>query len=438
MKTMLPKRRRLADESGSAITEMAIFAPLVVMLMLYSIYFTDVLQVRLKSLEISRFVAWEKTVFRDSGAIVADAEERFQNLRSYDREPGQPNYLLGVRDVDITITLEDDLPVNMAGDSPPFRFADQVNSVLGFMDNAQTFVAELANLPTAGKARSEVTIAASNAIVPDAVLQNIQIQADELQTPFTFTTEHFIIYDTWKAWPNHNNQAGFTNSQEDVMNTYEVAEQLVAAQIDGLAFAESLLTKIPGVHYLYDAIGYVDGYLADWGLPPLLDKRHSYHEHPGPVTMRPASNDVENFSPSHGRDDATRLGHLFGAERFNDTTPLPYVDRSRYSIPFRPNTGHWEDGGGAIRIEGLNVGSPGDGGYAVREMPDKLQENAYSRTWDCRGHYYEGMITYDNPPGDRDNYDGCGDAVDGFLSNLEDLLDGLLDFGGNSQTPPLN
>jgi hypothetical protein len=86
---MATKRR------GHAIVEFALVAPLLVLLVLYSIYFTELMQAKLKLLEAARFAAWEMTsfplsdygsrrhqeVFHQAAGDVAQAtEDRYRHL----------------------------------------------------------------------------------------------------------------------------------------------------------------------------------------------------------------------------------------------------------------------------------------------------------------------------------------------------------------------
>src|ERR1700737_546467 len=84
---------------GHAILEFALVAPLLVLLLLYSVYFTELVQAKLKLLEAARYAAWEVTsfslsdfgsnqheeVFRQAAGTVARAtEERYRYLDGAD------------------------------------------------------------------------------------------------------------------------------------------------------------------------------------------------------------------------------------------------------------------------------------------------------------------------------------------------------------------
>jgi hypothetical protein len=55
--------RKLREQRGSSVVEFSIVAMLLVPLVLYSMYFTDLAKVRLKTQEIARYAAWEMTSY---------------------------------------------------------------------------------------------------------------------------------------------------------------------------------------------------------------------------------------------------------------------------------------------------------------------------------------------------------------------------------------
>lgn len=92
--------QRRSKERGAALVELALVVPIFVVLLLFAAFFTDVIRVKLKLQEASRYAAWEMTshplgdwvnknheaVFttaRDS--VIEEARLRFQDLDSADR-----------------------------------------------------------------------------------------------------------------------------------------------------------------------------------------------------------------------------------------------------------------------------------------------------------------------------------------------------------------
>ncbi|MFP2907719.1 pilus assembly protein, partial [Pyxidicoccus sp. 3LFB2] len=60
--------------------ELALLAPLLVVLVLWANYFWEVQRARLKAAELARYVAFERTVRTDLVGIVTEARERYKDL----------------------------------------------------------------------------------------------------------------------------------------------------------------------------------------------------------------------------------------------------------------------------------------------------------------------------------------------------------------------
>jgi hypothetical protein len=75
-------RSERRGERGSAMTEGAILIPVLILLIYWSQAMTDVMVLKIKAQEATRFVLWEMTVFRDPGQINADLQSRFSDLKS--------------------------------------------------------------------------------------------------------------------------------------------------------------------------------------------------------------------------------------------------------------------------------------------------------------------------------------------------------------------
>jgi len=56
-------RRLRGDKSGQALTEFAVVAPLIVMVLLFSIWFYELVHIKLKVQEAARYAAWEATAY---------------------------------------------------------------------------------------------------------------------------------------------------------------------------------------------------------------------------------------------------------------------------------------------------------------------------------------------------------------------------------------
>jgi hypothetical protein len=102
--------RRLRCQDGQTLTEFAIIAPVIVGLLIFALFFYEVVQIKLKQQEAERYVAWEFTgkkltdygnngdqssLFNQAKSdIVADAMERFDNLVSINKEQNQRAYVM--------------------------------------------------------------------------------------------------------------------------------------------------------------------------------------------------------------------------------------------------------------------------------------------------------------------------------------------------------
>ena len=94
--------------------------------------------------------------------------------------------------------------------------------------------------------------------------------------------------------------------------------------------------------------------------------------------------------------------------------------------------------GGAGNVLGM-VTSSCDGGYCKTEMSSADAENDYQKTYECRGHFYQGMTNATGKPGSAaffnlvgasPNYNGCGDKADGVADTIGKFLGGLGSFLG--------
>ena len=407
---MMPRLclRVLRQEEGAATTEFAVLmAPLLITL-LYSMLFVDLVEVKLKSLELARYVAWESVVYRDPTTVQQEAIERFANLRSTDRQEAAKNNLMSLdgEKIKITATLNPDLDVEMAGVVPGDQPSDD-SGFLGTMDRSVDAVLTRAKLPAKGRARSDVSIEVETNLIPNRPVMDIEMKAEVLDNPLKFEAHHVLVYDTWKAWPNRNNMMGFTNTETDPWTTYETAEKLVGAQVRAMAFLTLNNNKV---------MGKVNKFIDVFGLPPpfAVDAFELDKDDGNPTTLRPvatrSSEGIESFSPSYGRNDSFRFGNKVRSTPSFTDTPDPGIDYYRRSVPFGP----WEKAGHWYRL---------DGGYNMKKWKKRLVENDYVRTFACRGHYYEGQIVPDGKPGDYRNYDGCGDKVD----ELQDKIGGKIE-----------
>jgi hypothetical protein len=75
-------RRNWQSEDGAATTEFALCTVILVPMLLYSIYFFEVLEAKLKTNEASRYMVWEMTAYGLSDWQNADHEAKFATART--------------------------------------------------------------------------------------------------------------------------------------------------------------------------------------------------------------------------------------------------------------------------------------------------------------------------------------------------------------------
>lgn len=74
--------RRSSEETGAATTEFALTTVILVPLLLYAIFFFEVMQAKLKANEASRYMVWEMTAYGLSDWQNGDHAKRFNDARS--------------------------------------------------------------------------------------------------------------------------------------------------------------------------------------------------------------------------------------------------------------------------------------------------------------------------------------------------------------------
>lgn len=170
--------RRERQQHGQAITEFALIIPVMIVILLYSMYFTELVRAKLKMQEASRFVAWEMTSYTldDFGKAdhdqafgvaqqpaVLDVLDRYKDLESIDdKTPG--DFVVGYSNVKAKIeNLESPALTNPipAVSGNPF-----VNGLLGVLNGGVTQAHRYFGFNTKGKIQVEVSMQLDNRILP--------------------------------------------------------------------------------------------------------------------------------------------------------------------------------------------------------------------------------------------------------------------------------
>ncbi len=163
---------------GQAITEFALVLPVMIVILLYSMYFVELVRAKLKLQEASRYVAWEMTSYTldDYGkaqhgkafdtakaASVLDAEDKYKDLESIDnRSPG--DFIVGYANVKTKITSLDAPAITQnVGPIPGNEFIDQL---LGVLNGGASTVHSFFGFNTKGKVQVEMSMQLDNRILP--------------------------------------------------------------------------------------------------------------------------------------------------------------------------------------------------------------------------------------------------------------------------------
>jgi hypothetical protein len=217
-----------------------------------------------------------------------------------------------------------------------------------------------------------------------------------------------IVFDTWKAWPK---PAEFTRSgaPTDVatspMNTYPIVEQVVSEQVKKIAFAG--LTSTPWFSRLNGITGKIlsSGITEDMlggHLPQVFSAERMDGPFAGPISILPVALPAESWAPAQCDVNGSlqtcgthRLGSLvtsadtpqFLAE---DDALGKNVDRTRYTVPFRINSEYWTSPGGVAEAAAETP--------SLTPLPNALAtQNESVASWNCRGHFFAGAQTAQEP-----------------------------------------
>jgi hypothetical protein len=412
MTTRTHTAQHLRDERGSALTELAILVPIFILLIWWSAALTDVVALRLKAAEATRFALWETTVFRTPQQIDQDVAQRFRDMRSpasiNRSDTGMMMYPQAANVVFSAQVNPSARTVGMGGnyqlppDSSWFdRFLNMLANVLGRAVNTavrlQRFNVQCAadvrvRMARASHLGSDILTGGNfvgetggRSLDHTPMMRNLW-----LEVPTGPSLPMRIVFDTWKAWPRPAQYALAgqpTDVRVDPMQTYPVVEEQVARQVDKIAFFG--LNNLPGVGQFNDALSRLvqsggGQFLFGGRLPNVFSSERMDGPRNGPITIRPVERPNVSWAPGAGLDPA-RVGDVgsTGVRTLgNDGSLGQGSDRTRYTVPFRINSVYWSDWGGATRDT-----------FGARTRPFKpqlAQNNDYVVAWNCRGHFFAG------------------------------------------------
>jgi hypothetical protein len=183
----LPALRHSARR-GAATTEFALIVPVLVVILLFSMYLTELVRAKIKMQEFSRYVVWELTSYTLSDFAKADhdgaftdankemmeeAVERYKDLDSV--EPNATPGNLIARYADIAGTVENkEVPFIEAGLVLGNSGEGYASQVLGAVNGGANGLLNFWKFNTKGWVQSEVTMKFNNVILPTHYLDQGQ------------------------------------------------------------------------------------------------------------------------------------------------------------------------------------------------------------------------------------------------------------------------
>jgi hypothetical protein len=413
------------EERGSALVEAAIVLPCLVLLVLWSAALADVLILKLKAAEAARYALWESTVFKAPRQIAAEVESRFADLASPDDvRLGHTALLLRPRAGDLRWRAEVDMTsakVSLGGSSSLSAGAGPwegfVAALGGTFPRGVDAALRAMRFNTHGLALARVSLSfgrAGAALLPGGDLPGLpggddlgaprSLRSLALQAPLPAQRPLQLVFDSWKAWPRPPPYGleGSSGVATSPARTYPEVEKQVSAQVRRIAFFG--VDRIPGFRDLQDFAGRllrsgVSKAIAGGSLPDLFstDRMDDMGKSRGPISILPPERAAESWVPH--RCEIAGVDVPCPTQRTGDVTsagerPLTLdgdrslgegVDRVRFTVPYRIRTTYWRRYGGMDRELDAREFDPVQARLAG--------ENAYVKSYRCRGHFFGGSTT---------------------------------------------
>lgn len=379
-------RDRWSDDSGTALTEFAIIAPLFVILIYWSQSFADLGILKLKAEEAARYAVWEMTAQRGTGAVGNEVRTRFADLASPVEYSGsEPEGALTWDTVNVSLVAINDrvaAPFSGSIQQPSGGgggiIGDAIEFVGKFLNKAADWVVERMDFETNGKAVASVQMTVENTLFPSGSVLGIFFDTGLNPTLTVRARSPELLWDTWKAWPGKT----FGGTIEtDPYETY--------AQVSSRASApEKVVSKQVGEMKFFgigNILGFADGVFNFIKMPPPFGSETWKEEESGdgPIAMLPGEPQRKSWQPGY-QTPLQRIGDEW--ERSSTAVKLapsgsanPGVDRQRFTTPNRVRAVYWDD----PETHGENVRAS-----SARIVPDN--NNPYVDMYRCRDAYYMG------------------------------------------------
>jgi hypothetical protein len=171
---------RPAPSRGNSLLEFALVTPILIALILYSLFFAEIIRAKLKLQEVVRYAAWEvasyplsdyskgnpgKSFEHASGQAVRDAEARYAELDSLASRAG--DFVGRFEDLHLEIA-QTEVPWIDTNALPSFRSAGGAwsQSIFGALASSPSKVLKDWGFNTHGKLRIEASVALNNLLLP--------------------------------------------------------------------------------------------------------------------------------------------------------------------------------------------------------------------------------------------------------------------------------
>ncbi len=396
----------LKEESGSALTELAIIAPLFILLVIWSEFFTDLGAFKLKADEAARYAVWEMVAQRPTRQVETEVQQKFAKLYSPDYQtPSRPYDVQAFPSVNVNVSLNDSLPASFGGSVPNPMPAGGgiIGAVVGFVMNllnqAVNAVIRFERFDTHGEAQATaVTFQARDTLFPPTDIRWLAFNMRDQSPPRVqmTTVSSPLLWDTWKAWPGKaslTNQGNVDTNPYDTYGRPSAPEQEIAARMKNVAFfgvgnVPIIGTIIGAVGWFFNAVGMANPF------PCLQGRNCLWTDSSGPVALFPGARANHTWAPGSGMP-LQRGGETY--DRYDENkfanfdSPDPGVDRSRSTTPSAIHTDWWNSG----NSWGGFFGSTTDGGFkrSSTNWGWNSFSNPYVRAYRCRDAWYLGAAS---------------------------------------------
>ncbi|MCY1021973.1 TadE/TadG family type IV pilus assembly protein [Pyxidicoccus sp. MSG2] len=180
----LPRQRR-AQHRGAATVEFALSVPVLVMILMFSMYLTELVRAKLKLLELARYATWEMTSYTlsdfgnaDHDAAFADAKreameevaERYKDMDSVETNAPPGSFIARYTNIQADV-VNKDVPFIEAGLVLGNSGDGMANSVLGAINGGANGLLGFWKFNTKGWVESQVSMQFDNVILPQRYLE---------------------------------------------------------------------------------------------------------------------------------------------------------------------------------------------------------------------------------------------------------------------------